>query len=461
MKKFIRPLIKYAALAAGFLFAVASARSLSAGYDNYARMLLGDFLRIRAAFSVPLFLVFAGLFVLCVYFSPGGVISSLKFWRAIDAALLAVLACGAAILCVHLTIREPFYYNYLLYRFKFLFFPAAAYISVMAACAEIAARVRDSRLVSTLYWPRFFSIYPARKPFGFLMAVLLSGNLIILFIVYSAGILANSTQSVAPLLFAMFTLSALTYICAFVQSLSAGYEKANAEKIRAERFKSELITNVSHDIRTPITTIINYTALLRALPVENDEFIQYTEILEKKAARLKTLIDDLMEASKAGAGSIEADMNELDLSEIVGQISGEYADRFAEVNIALALRQPEARVPVTADGRLLWRVLENLFDNAAKYSLPGTRVFAEIVSSGDAPVFLLKNTSSEPIDMPGDILTEQFIRGDRARLSEGSGLGLYIAKSLVELMGGRFTIRATGDLFEAEIRFGNRHGNTA
>jgi len=237
--------------------------------------------------------------------------------------------------------------------------------------------------------------------------------------------------------------------------MSAEYDKANAGKIRAERFKAELITNVSHDIRTPLTSIINYVDLLKALPVEHPDFTEYVGILDRKAARLKTLIDDLMEASKASTGNMNVDMREIDLCEIAGQIAGEFDEQFTERNLTLVLRQPDQPVTANADSGHLWRVLENLFGNMAKYALPGTRVFAEIGLCDGKPTISLKNTSQNPIDQSGgDMLTEQFIRGDRARQAEGSGLGLYIAKSLVELMGGRFEIRASGDLFEVEIAFG-------
>jgi signal transduction histidine kinase len=167
------------------------------------------------------------------------------------------------------------------------------------------------------------------------------------------------------------------------------------------------------------------------------------------------LIGDLMEASKAGTGNVDVDMQEVDLIEMVGQVAGEFDDRFNEHDLTLVFRQGDEPVRLRADGRHLWRVLENLFGNIVKYALPGTRVFAEIAQRDDGVFLSLKNVSKNPLDVSGDALTEQFIRGDRARQTEGNGLGLYIAKSLVELMGGRFTIRATGDMFEAEVCLAN------
>lgn len=164
------------------------------------------------------------------------------------------------------------------------------------------------------------------------------------------------------------------------------------------------------------------------------------------------LIDDLMEASKAGTGNINVSREQLNLTELIGQIAGEFDDQFAARDLSLVLRQPDEPVHALADSRHVWRTLENLFSNAAKYALPGTRVFAEIQARDDGAVFTLKNVSQHPIDeLSGDALAEQFIRGDRARCTDGSGLGLYIAKSLIEQMGGTLMIQISGDLFEISV----------
>jgi len=258
--------------------------------------------------------------------------------------------------------------------------------------------------------------------------------------------------------FSLLTLISTTYFVTFALNLSAKYAEASAEKVRAEQFKSELITNVSHDIRTPLTTVVNYVDLLKKLPLEGDA-AEYVSVLDRKADRLKMLIEDLIDASKAGTGNEEIVMQTVNLSEILGQIAGEFEDSFIAGDLTLVLTQRSEPVFINADNRHLWRVLENLFSNASKYALPGTRVFAEITLRGqDSPMFTLKNTSLAPLDLSGDALTEQFIRGDRARQSEGSGLGLYIAKNLVELMGGVFRIHITGDLFVVEIEFCNHKG---
>ena len=455
-------------LAFGFFAALSVVRINSAAYNYYIARYIGQRLLMPLAVAWLLYLFCTVLFLLSIWKSKSR--GTQNAWHKVDVSLLAVLPFCAVMLCVDYARNALSSFNSMM-AYLFLL-SVAAYLAVMAFLGEVTARIRDRRLMDTLYWRAFFKQYPLKQPIGLLMALLLAGNLFIL-LVYTPlqmmGLLSNivtvvSSDSVwgevhktsfsAPmLLFCAFTLAALTYCCAFMLSLSARYEQANAEKIRSERFKAELITNVSHDIRTPLTSIINYVDLLKALPVENNKFSEYTEILDKKAARLKTLISDLLEASKAGTGSLNVDIQELDLAEICGQIAGDFDAQFTERELTLVMRESSQPVPINADSGHLRRALENVFSNSAKYALPGTRVFAEITLYNGSPVFTLKNTSENPIDLNGEELTEQFIRGDRSRQSEGSGLGLYIAKSLVELMDGRFTVRVNGDLFEVEIAF--------
>jgi signal transduction histidine kinase len=411
-----------------------------------------------------LFALIATLFFLAVWKTKAP--ERLHFWRKTDAFLLIILAYGISLLCVynvqHMQLDSSiFEYGFSsintydrinLFAWAFIG-PVLMYLSVMGVSAEFLMRIRDRQLLSTLYWVHFFRLVPLKNPMGVLMTLCLAGSLWCLFITYPSSLLTIGWFDPLVFIIAIIVFAVLTYICTFILSLSAEYEKANAEKIRAERFKAELITNVSHDIRSPLTSIINYVDLLKALPVESEEFTEYVGVLNKKSARLKTLIDDLMEASKAGTGNISVDMQQTDLLEIVGQIAGEFDDQFTERDLFLVLRHPDQPVWVQADSRHLWRVLENLFSNAAKYTLPGTRVFAEVALRDGKPIFSLKNTSQNPMDLSGEELAEQFIRGDRARQTEGSGLGLYIAKSLMELMGGHLTITVTADLFEAEVSF--------
>ena len=444
---------KLLALIGGYVAALSAMRALFRSFDYYIGKVFGRFVKMGAAASIMLFAVFAAALVASVMLSQkrGAPIRRPPMWRGIDLPLLAALAFAAVVLFIFYAAANS---KSMAPEIRLALLSIAAYLTAMALLAEAAARVRDRSLASR--WPAFFRQHPIWHPAGALMAALLAGNLAYLCVLYPYGA-SRGHISLASLLSSTFTLSALTYFCSFLLSLSEKYEKANAGKIKSERFKAELITNVSHDIRTPLTSIINYVDLLKALPVEHGSFAEYVGILEKKSARLKTLIGDLMEASKASSGNMKVELRDVDLAEIVGQIAGEFDDQFAERGLTLAPRHPGMPIIVKADGGHLWRVLENLFGNAAKYSMPGTRVFAEIAAhvGGGGAAFIMKNTSSSPIDMPADELEQQFMRGDRARKTEGSGLGLHIAKSLVELMGGSFAIRASGDLFEAEIVFAN------
>ena len=255
-------------------------------------------------------------------------------------------------------------------------------------------------------------------------------------------------------------LFVIAYISNYLLSLSAKYkreyEQISQEKVRAERFKAELITNVSHDIQTPLTSIINYVDLLKNLSPKDKEFKkkfeEYTEVLDRKSARLKVLTTDLVEASKAATGNTAVNFQAVNFTEVIWQVAGEFDEQFKEQNLSFVFNPGTAQFVVGADSAHLWRILENLFGNAAKYSLAGTRVFAELMTLSDGMVKLsLKNISNEPLDQCVGELSEQFIRGDAARHTEGSGLGLYITKSLAELMGGSLSISVSGDQFEVVL----------
>ncbi len=233
------------------------------------------------------------------------------------------------------------------------------------------------------------------------------------------------------------------------------YNRIIEEKVKSERFKTELITNVSHDIKTPLTSIINYIDLIKRLKIQNESLNEYIEILDRKSNRLKMLINDLIEASKAGTGNISVNLQQIDLVEITGQIAGEFDSLFIDAELEFIFRHTEEKMFVVADSRHLWRVLENIFGNAIKYALPNTRIYTDIKKEKDYILFSLKNISKEPLGISSDELMEQFVRGDRSRHSEGSGLGLYIAKSLTELMGIYFEIIIAGDLFEVIIKLNN------
>lgn len=237
-----------------------------------------------------------------------------------------------------------------------------------------------------------------------------------------------------------------------LNSIAGGMGKAVERQIKSERLKTELITNVSHDIKTPLTSIINYVDLLKKEPLEG-KAIEYADILEKHANRLKKLTLDLIEASKAATGNITPELVPVNLCELVNQAVGEYSERLEDGNITPVVDMPEDARYIMADGKLFWRVIDNLLGNAAKYSQPGTRLYISVTDRGGQVALDMKNISRERLNIAPDELTERFVRGDSSRHTEGSGLGLNIAKSLTELQKGSFSIEIDGDLFKVEVAF--------
>lgn len=231
--------------------------------------------------------------------------------------------------------------------------------------------------------------------------------------------------------------------------LAAAVEKS----IKDERMKTDLITNVSHDIKTPLTSIINYVDLLKREKIEDEKICSYIDVLDSKSQRLKTLTDDLVEASKLSSGNIILTMQDINLVELVNQANGEFMEKFGLKSLTIIPTLPENPVIIEADGRRLWRVLENLYNNVAKYAMENTRVYVAVVPETDRVSFIMKNISASPLNINAEELTERFIRGDVSRSTEGSGLGLSIAQSLTELMKGNFEIYLDGDLFRATVTF--------
>lgn len=238
-----------------------------------------------------------------------------------------------------------------------------------------------------------------------------------------------------------------------INSISVGLGHAINEQVKADRLKADLITNVSHDIKTPLTSIINYVDLIKRENIDNEKVHEYIDVLDRKSARLKKLTEDLVEASKASSGNVKLEMNRLDMAELAGQAGGEFDDKFAARRLELNLSVPGEAALIWADGRHLWRVFENLYNNAAKYAMEGTRIYAEVVKEGGDVIFRIKNVSQDKLNISPDELTERFIRGDVSRSTEGSGLGLSIAKSLTSLMGGKLIIEIDGDLYKASVVF--------
>ncbi len=227
---------------------------------------------------------------------------------------------------------------------------------------------------------------------------------------------------------------------------------AAQNQMRSERMKTELITNVSHDIKTPLTSIINYVDLL-AKPHTQEQEQQYLEVLSRQSDRMKKLIDDLMDMSKASTGNMPVEITQMDAVETVNQALGEFADKLARNRLEPVFRHPQEPVGILADGRLTWRVLSNVLNNAVKYAMPGTRVYIDVIRQQEKVIICLKNISREELNVSADELTERFVRGDASRNTEGSGLGLNIARSLMELQKGQLQLLVDGDLFKVTLEF--------
>lgn len=238
-----------------------------------------------------------------------------------------------------------------------------------------------------------------------------------------------------------------------INGIANGFHMAVEEAMKNERLKTDLITNVSHDIKTPLTSIINYVAILKQSDIADPKIQGYLDILEAKAQRLKTLTEDVVEASKVSSGNISLEYMDVDLVEMIQQTEGEMAEKFEARNLKMIVNLPAEPAVVHVDGRRMWRVLENIFGNAAKYAMPGTRVYADLKLEEDTVDLSLKNVSEHQLNISADELTERFIRGDLSRSSEGSGLGLSIAQILTTMQGGTFNLYLDGDLFRVNIRF--------
>lgn len=235
--------------------------------------------------------------------------------------------------------------------------------------------------------------------------------------------------------------------------IAQGMTVAVDERLRSERMKTELITNVSHDIKTPLTSIINYATLLSNEAGDNPRAAEYSEVLVRQSEKLKRLLEDLVEASKAASGNLEVELAPCDAATFVTQAGGEYEEKLRNSDLTLVTRQPEKELRIMADGRRMWRVFENLMNNICKYAQPGTRVYLTLEAQNGNAVFCFKNTSKEALDMSADELTERFTRGDSSRNTEGNGLGLSIAKNLTELQKGSMQVVIDGDLFKVTLSF--------
>lgn len=238
-----------------------------------------------------------------------------------------------------------------------------------------------------------------------------------------------------------------------INDISNGFEKAIQKGIQSERLKTELITNVSHDIKTPLTSIINYVDLLKKENIQNEKAKEYLEVLENKSQRLKKLTEDLVEASKASSGNIKLDIRKIKLTQLIKQSIGEFEDKFESKGLEIITDYPKQDVYILADNRCLYRVIENLFVNISKYALEKSRVYIQVEKGDEKVILTIKNISKDSLNISADELMQRFVRGDKSRTTEGSGLGLSISKSLTELQKGKFDLEVDGDLFKVRIEF--------
>ena len=238
-----------------------------------------------------------------------------------------------------------------------------------------------------------------------------------------------------------------------INRINEGLSKAVKDKMKSERLKTELITNVSHDLKTPLTSIISYVDLLGKEDIESENAKKYIDVLSRQSARLKKLTDDLFEAAMASSGNIKMELSRCDVGVLLNQTAGEFEDRLEGARLSLVINLPSEPVFITADPRRLWRVFENLMGNICKYSQEQTRVYLDLEKKARIAVIRFKNISRDMLNVSGDELTARFVRGDSSRNTEGSGLGLSIAKSLAELQGGSLDVKIDGDLFAVELIF--------
>ncbi|WP_092926836.1 HAMP domain-containing sensor histidine kinase [Romboutsia hominis] len=238
-----------------------------------------------------------------------------------------------------------------------------------------------------------------------------------------------------------------------INNIGEGLEKSIETQLRSERMKSELITNVSHDLKTPLTSIINYIELIKKEDVTPEHVNDYIKVLDQKSKRLKILIEDLFEASKASSGNLELNMENIDIVQLLRQSIGEMEEKLTNSNLDIRLKLSSEKINIYADGRRMYRVFENLLSNISKYSLPSTRVYIDLLESDESVIITMKNISSYELNFDATEITERFKRADESRNTEGSGLGLAISKDLVNLQGGKFSVEIDGDLFKSILVF--------
>ena len=245
----------------------------------------------------------------------------------------------------------------------------------------------------------------------------------------------------------------LKEVSKYVNDIAGGFSNAISEQLKSERMKTELITNVSHDIKTPLTSIINYVDLLEKENIDNENIKKYLEIIDNKSQKLKKLTEDLVEASKASSGNIKLNIERINLDELIKQEIGEFEDKFNKIGLTTIIDIKDKNIYINADGRYIARVLDNIFSNISKYALENSRVYIDVNKEDNNIVVTFKNISREKLNISEEELMQRFVRGDESRNTEGSGLGLSISESLTKLQGGEFKINVDGDLFKVMLIF--------
>ncbi|MDR0817921.1 MAG: HAMP domain-containing histidine kinase [Clostridiales Family XIII bacterium] len=366
---------------------------------------------------------------------------------------------GAAMILMLITL---FYVRFRYYPIAHIILFACSFITVLHLWTTTIIRINTQSLGATVYWKKVIDTLPASKFSGFF--VIGAVGLTTSFFAFScADFVLKITRrpEAVDLDFIHWLHSYIHSICApyavlimiavFCRDILRRITEKNRmakEKSNAERLRAELITNVTHDIRTPLTTIISYVDLIGKLEIDSGELREYTNILARTSGRLKTLVDDLLEASKASAGNIEFKPESIDLIELVGQVAGCFDEALTSASLYYTGPSADNQIFIMADGSHIWRVLENVFSNATKYAKPGTRLYATVREMSGSAELCITNISRDKIDITAEELMQQFVRSEQARHTEGSGLGLFIAERLTELMGGTFTITINGDRFK-------------
>ncbi len=331
--------------------------------------------------------------------------------------------------------------------------------------ATTLIRLRAGTLVETIFWLRVFQTLPLRQFAGsFVLAVVAIASLVLVSGAQSAIQAATRADRYNDMELAWWLVSewgtkvglaglilvTVAVLCRSILSITAAKEAAVEARLREERFRAELITNLTHDLRTPLTSIVSYVDLIAKLDLPEPRLAEYTGVLTRKADRLKGLIGDLLDASRASAGNLPVRLQPIGIAEIVSQVAGDFDDALSARRLSWVGPPPSADV-VLADGEHLWRVLENLVGNACKYSAPGSCVHADLDRAPHWLRLRISNRAAEPLTARAEELTAQFVRGDTSRTGEGSGLGLFIADRLTELMGGRLTVTVDQNRFTAAV----------